>query len=201
MYLFTPPYLLGVCFLLFCKSGKCSIFLYLFLNNVQIDTVGIPVRNPMCSVVSFFLSLCLKYSYLLGLTDCAHCTIYGGFATCVFATYTLSLPCTFTTYKFATYTCSQPSCFATWIFFATLNKVSISQSFSTKKGRPQQWFIYNFIPMHPRTHLGYIKWVLLENHCVHYRIFHYNLVSPGTRWDLKCESQSKNVSTGLGMRR
>ena len=41
----------------------------------------------------------------------------------------------------------------------------------------------------------------IENHCVHYRIFHYNFVSPGTRWDLKCESQSKNVSTGLGMRR
>ena len=56
--------------------------------------------------------------------------------------------------------------------------------------------IYNFIPMHPRTRLGYIKWILLENHCVYYRIFHYNFVSPGTRWDLKCESQSKIVSTG-----
>ena len=64
-----------------------------------------------------------------------------------------------------------------------------------------QWFIYNFIPMRPRTRLDYIKWVLLENHCVHYRIFHYNFVSPGTRWDLKYESQSKNVSRGLGMRR
>ena len=31
--------------------------------------------------------------------------------------------------------------------------------------------------------------------------FPYNFVSPGTRRDLKCESQSKNVSTGLGMRR
>ena len=29
--------------------------------------------------------------------------------------------------------------------------------------------------------------------------FRYNFVSPGTCWDLKCESQSKNVSTGLGM--
>ena len=55
-----------------------------------------------------------------------------------------------------------------------------------------QWFIYNFIPMCPRTRLGCIKWVLPENHCIHYRIFHYNFVSPGTRWDLKCESQSKN---------
>ena len=61
--------------------------------------------------------------------------------------------------------------------------------------------IYNFIPMRPRTRLGYIKWVLEENHCIHYRIFPYNFVSPGTRQDLKCESQSKNVSTGLGMRR
>ena len=46
--------------------------------------------------------------------------------------------------------------------------------------------------MCPRTRLGYIKWVLLAKHCVHYRIFHYNFVSPGTRWDLKWESQSKN---------
>ena len=30
---------------------------------------------------------------------------------------------------------------------------------------PIQWFIYNFIPMRPRTRLGYIKWVLLENWC------------------------------------
>ena len=42
-----------------------------------------------------------------------------------------------------------------------------------------QWFIYNFIPMCPRTRYGYIKWVLLENHCIHYRIFHYNCES----WD------------------
>ena len=60
------------------------------------------------------------------------------------------------------------------------------------KFTPSHWFIYSFIPMCPRTRLGYIKWVLLENHCDHYRIFHYNFVSPGTRWDLKCESQSKN---------
>ena len=59
-----------------------------------------------------------------------------------------------------------------------------------------QWFIYNFIPMRLRTRLGYIKWVLLENHCVHYRIFHYNFVSPGTRWGLKCESQSKKCEYG-----
>ena len=59
-----------------------------------------------------------------------------------------------------------------------------------------QWFIYNFIPIRPRTRLGYMKWVLLENHCVHYRIFHYNFVSPGTRWDLKRESQSKKCEYG-----
>ena len=75
------------------------------------------------------------------------------------------------------------------------------QSVSVFYASVKQWFIYNFIPMPPRTRLGYIKWVLLENPCVHYRIFHYNFVSPGTCWDLKYESQSKNVSTGLGMRR
>ena len=50
--------------------------------------------------------------------------------------------------------------------------------------------------MRPRTRLGYIKWVLLENHCVHYRIFHYNFVSPGTHWDSKCESLSKKCEYG-----
>ena len=63
-------------------------------------------------------------------------------------------------------------------------------------GVNMQWFIYNFIPMRPMTRLGYIKWVLLENHRVRYRIFHYNYVSPWTRWDLKCESQSKKCECG-----
>ena len=76
-----------------------------------------------------------------------------------------------------------------------------AESVHWEKAIHKQWFIYNFIPKRPRTRLSYIKWILLENHCVHYRIFHYNFLSPGTHWDLKCESQSKNVSTGLGMRR
>ena len=70
-------------------------------------------------------------------------------------------------------------------------------------GHLLQWFIYNSIPMRPRTCLGYIEWVLLENPCIHYRIFHYNFVSPGTRWDSlrfkmwvpkqKCEYGTRDV--------
>ena len=88
-----------------------------------------------------------------------------------------------------------------WILYF-LNQSRVGFNLNQLRCHPHfQWFIYNFTPMRPRTRLGYIKWVLLENHCVHYRIFHYNFVSPGTHWDLKCEFQSKNVSTGLGMRR
>ena len=78
-------------------------------------------------------------------------------------------------------------------YHVEITAISISSSVANPVNRSflESTVIYlQFYTCVSQDLLGYIKWVLLENHCVHYRIFHYNFVSP--LWDLKCESQSKN---------
>ena len=77
----------------------------------------------------------------------------------------------------------------------------VNSYFFTQLPGAQAVIYLQFYTCASQDSLGLYKVSPIENNCVHYRIFHYNFVSPGTRWDLKCQSQSKNVSMGLGMRR